>query len=99
MLQALVRNIVTRSIPIPQPAVGGRPYSSEVQNPSSTICASSSPASLSWKLIGYSVHMIVGGATLPELVVGTVPSVPLDHSTQYRHYKFLSGIRIIQISR
>ena len=56
MLQALVRNIVTRSIPMPQPAVGGRPYSSAVQNPSSTICASSSPASLSWKMIAYSVY-------------------------------------------
>ena len=99
MLQALVRNIVTRSIPMPQPAVGGRPYSSAVQNPSSTICASSSPASLSWKPISYSVHTIVGGAMLPELVAGTVPSVPLDHSIQCRHYKFLSGIRIIQISQ
>ena len=101
MLQALVRNIVTRSIPIPQPAVGGRPYSRAVQNPSSTTCASSSPASLSCgvQMIGYFMHKIVGGAGLPELVVGTFPFVQLDHLIQCKHCKFLSDIHIVQISQ
>lgn len=39
-----VKIIAKRSIPIPQPAVGGKPYSSAVQKFSSIICASSSPA-------------------------------------------------------
>ena len=33
-----------RSMPMPQPPVGGRPYSSAVQKASSTYIASSSPA-------------------------------------------------------
>lgn len=37
MLLLSVRNIVRRSIPIPQPPVGGRPYSKAVQKFSSTI--------------------------------------------------------------
>lgn len=48
MLIESVRNIVSRSMPIPQPAVGGKPYSKAVQKFSSTICASSSPAALSF---------------------------------------------------
>merc|ERR1712142_594101 len=47
MLLLSVRNMVSRSIPIPHPAVGGSPYSREVQKFSSTHCASSSPAALS----------------------------------------------------
>ena len=43
-----VRNMVSRSIPRPQPAVGGRPYSRAVQKFSSTNIASSSPAALSY---------------------------------------------------
>lgn len=39
-----MRNIVSLSIPIPHPPVGGSPYSRAVQKFSSTICASSSPA-------------------------------------------------------
>jgi hypothetical protein len=38
-----VSNIVRRSIPKPQPPVGGRPYSRAVQNVSSKAIASSSP--------------------------------------------------------
>jgi len=38
-----VNNIVNRSIPKPQPAVGGKPYSKAVQNVSSKAIASSSP--------------------------------------------------------
>ena len=49
MLFESVRNIVSLSIPIPQPAVGGRPYSRAVQKFSSTNIASSSPASLSYR--------------------------------------------------
>merc|ERR1712093_769870 len=41
-----VRNMVIRSTPIPQPAVGGRPNSSAVTKPSSISGTSSSPASL-----------------------------------------------------
>ena len=48
ILAESVRNIVRRSIPMPHPPVGGKPYSRAVQKFSSTICASSSPASLSW---------------------------------------------------
>lgn len=44
MLLESVKNIVNRSIPIPQPPVGGKPYSNAVQKFSSTSCASSSPA-------------------------------------------------------
>lgn len=47
MLFESVKNIVNRSIPIPTPPVGGRPYSKAKQNVSSTACASSSPAALS----------------------------------------------------
>ena len=47
MLAESVRNMVKRSTPRPQPPVGGRPYSSELQKVSSIICASSSPAALS----------------------------------------------------
>lgn len=47
MLFESVRNIVKRSIPRPQPAVGGKPYSNDVQKFSSINCASSSPAALS----------------------------------------------------
>jgi hypothetical protein len=38
-----VNNMVRRSIPKPQPPVGGRPYSRAVQNVSSKAIASSSP--------------------------------------------------------
>lgn len=41
-----VRNMVRRSIPMPHPAVGGRPYSSAVQKVSSMNMASSSPSAL-----------------------------------------------------
>uniref|UniRef100_A0A2M4DCW7 Putative secreted protein n=1 Tax=Anopheles darlingi TaxID=43151 RepID=A0A2M4DCW7_ANODA len=47
MLLQSVRNMVNRSIPIPQPPVGGSPYSRAVQKFSSTSWASSSPAALS----------------------------------------------------
>ena len=43
-----VSNIVRRSIPKPQPPVGGRPYSRAVQNVSSRAIASSSPDWRSW---------------------------------------------------
>ena len=49
MLLESVRNMVRRSMPIPQPAVGGSPYSRAVQKLSSTNMASSSPAALSCK--------------------------------------------------
>jgi hypothetical protein len=39
--------MVRRSMPMPQPAVGGSPYSRAVTKPSSTNMASSSPAALS----------------------------------------------------
>jgi len=42
-----VKNMVKRSIPRPQPAVGGKPYSNDVQKFSSINWASSSPAALS----------------------------------------------------
>ena len=50
MLLESVKNMATRSMPMPQPAVGGRPYSSEVQKPSSRNMASSSPEALSLAL-------------------------------------------------
>lgn len=43
--------MVNLSRPIPQPAVGGRPYSRDVQKFSSTNMASSSPAALSCKTV------------------------------------------------
>lgn len=46
MLFESVRNMVKRSIPMPKPPVGGRPYSNAVQKFSSTAWASSSPAAL-----------------------------------------------------
>lgn len=46
MLLESVRNMATRSMPMPQPAVGGSPYSSAVQKFSSINMASSSPAAL-----------------------------------------------------
>ncbi len=46
MLEVSVSIIVRRSIPIPQPAVGGNPYSRLVQKPSSINIASSSPCAL-----------------------------------------------------
>lgn len=49
MLLESVRNMVSLSMPMPQPAVGGKPYSSAVQKFSSTNWASSSPAALSCK--------------------------------------------------
>lgn len=49
ILAESVRNMVNLSIPIPHPPVGGKPYSRAVQKFSSIICASSSPASLSYK--------------------------------------------------
>lgn len=48
ILFELVKNIVKRSIPTPQPPVGGKPYSKAVQKFSSTAWASSSPAALSF---------------------------------------------------
>mmetsp|Transcript_112275 Transcript_112275/g.194991 ORF Transcript_112275/g.194991 Transcript_112275/m.194991 type:complete len:340 (-) Transcript_112275:974-1993(-) len=42
-----VRNMVMRSMPMPHPAVGGRPYSRAVMKPSSMSIASSSPPDLS----------------------------------------------------
>jgi len=42
-----VRNMVSLSMPRPQPPVGGNPYSSDVQKFSSINIASSSPAALS----------------------------------------------------
>lgn len=48
MLLESVRNMVSRSMPMPQPAVGGSPYSSAVQNVSSMNMASSSPSALAW---------------------------------------------------
>jgi len=48
MLFESVKNIVKRSIPRPHPAVGGKPYSNDVQKFSSINCASSSPAALSY---------------------------------------------------
>jgi hypothetical protein len=48
MLLELVKNMVRRSMPTPQPPVGGRPYSRDVQKFSSTAWASSSPAALSY---------------------------------------------------
>lgn len=49
MLLESVRNMVRRSMPIPQPAVGGNPYSSAVQKVSSMNMASSSPSALAWE--------------------------------------------------
>lgn len=46
MLLESVRNMVRRSMPIPQPAVGGSPYSRAVQKVSSMNMASSSPSAL-----------------------------------------------------
>lgn len=46
MLLESVRNIATRSMPMPQPPVGGSPYSRAVQKVSSMNMASSSPAAL-----------------------------------------------------
>jgi len=46
-----VKSMQSRSIPIPQPAVGGNPYSRASQNSSSSSCASASPWSRSWFLI------------------------------------------------
>lgn len=46
MLLESVRNMVTRSMPMPQPPVGGSPYSRAVQKVSSMNMASSSPAAL-----------------------------------------------------
>lgn len=43
-----VSNIVIRSIPSPQPPVGGKPYSRAVQNASSSAIASSSPDCRFW---------------------------------------------------
>ena len=43
MLEVSVSIMVRRSMPIPQPAVGGSPYSRLVQKPSSMNIASSSP--------------------------------------------------------
>jgi hypothetical protein len=43
-----VRSIAIRSIPIPQPPVGGKPYSRAVQNASSSAIASSSPDCRLW---------------------------------------------------
>ena len=51
MLWLSVSIIARRSIPRPQPAVGGSPYSSAVQKFSSISCASSSPVSFAYKLI------------------------------------------------
>jgi len=48
MLEVSVSIMVRRSIPIPQPAVGGSPYSKLVQNPSSMNMASSSPCALAY---------------------------------------------------
>jgi len=48
MLDESVRNMVKRSMPRPQPPVGGRPYSRALQKVSSISCASSSPAALSY---------------------------------------------------
>lgn len=42
-----VNNIASLSMPIPQPPVGGNPYSRAVQNVSSKAIASSSPDCLS----------------------------------------------------
>jgi hypothetical protein len=39
MLVTLVSNMVKRSMPRPHPAVGGSPYSSASQNPSSGTCS------------------------------------------------------------
>lgn len=47
MLAVSDSSMVSRSTPMPQPPVGGSPYSSAVQKFSSISCASSSPASLS----------------------------------------------------
>lgn len=49
MLLVSVSSMVRRSMPIPHPAVGGRPYSREVIKPSSTYMASSSPCALACK--------------------------------------------------
>lgn len=49
MLLESVRNMHRRSMPMPQPAVGGSPYSSAVQNVSSMNMASSSPSALAWR--------------------------------------------------
>lgn len=43
MLMVSVSSMVRRSMPIPQPPVGGRPYSRAVQKFSSTYMASTSP--------------------------------------------------------
>ena len=43
MFAESVRNIAIRSMPMPQPPVGGRPHSSALQKSSSSTCASSSP--------------------------------------------------------
>mmetsp|Transcript_2276 Transcript_2276/g.5251 ORF Transcript_2276/g.5251 Transcript_2276/m.5251 type:complete len:205 (-) Transcript_2276:1228-1842(-) len=48
MVFLLVRNMARRSIPRPQPAVGGRPTSRASMKPSSMGWASSSPAALSF---------------------------------------------------
>ena len=48
MLSIPVKNMVRRSIPIPQPAVGGKPYSIAVTKSSSICIESGSPAYLSY---------------------------------------------------
>mmetsp|Transcript_40857 Transcript_40857/g.102874 ORF Transcript_40857/g.102874 Transcript_40857/m.102874 type:complete len:217 (-) Transcript_40857:1134-1784(-) len=48
MLMLSVSSMVKRSMPMPHPPVGGRPYSSDTQNVSSMAWLSSSPFSLSF---------------------------------------------------
>ena len=61
---ASVNNITSRSIPIPNPPVGGKPYSKASMKSSSTPCASSFPCSRSFLVlqnvhVGQSDHLIL----------------------------------------
>lgn len=91
-----VNNIESRSMPNPQPPVGGNPYSRAVQNVSSKAIASSSPDCRSWNPNHTSLrkkkdnsfnNTLLETYAIPSVVPRNVVVVPQDHSIQCMHCK------------
>uniref|UniRef100_A0A8W7PZG7 Uncharacterized protein n=1 Tax=Anopheles coluzzii TaxID=1518534 RepID=A0A8W7PZG7_ANOCL len=91
MLFESVRNMVSRSMPMPQPPVGGRPYSSAVQKFSSTSWASSSPAALWGSMCRHGDSSLIRRAIADSSPFFVLPGTPVTPMMSPRRNRAVSS--------